>query len=672
MLFYMGYLLVIATSLILSLSSAHASTLSIAQQRKTYDLALTAIQKNNFKTYQYYAKKIEDYPLHQYLEFEYILKRVAVSRRPEVDSYLARNANSLKAISLRHEWIRYLGKHNQWQVLLDYVHSDDPTDIQCLKIEAGVRVFNTSLPVEQINKLWLHPGSQPDSCNPVFDRWKQANHLTDKLLWDRFELSVKEGNFKFARYLATQVAADDRQSATLLLTIAGSPLKLKSTKAVSASDPRYGAIIAEGFRRLIPKYFKTAHKLWPSYRNKLSDRADLQQEIDHLLGIKLARYLEPEAGNWLLANVAKELPDKETQLWQFRVALRHQDWISVLEILDPWQPENPDEASWKAYWQARATELITIDSGRIPDVKALFSAVPKQRDFYSFLAADRLGEHYSLQHQSSDIPDYLVGRVEHFPAIQRALELYALGNKSKAENEWEFALQQMSSEEQVAAAKLALEWGWLYQCIVSLAKAKQWHELNLRFPLAFKEYFHRFANSHQIEVSWLYAIARQESAFNEQAVSTAGARGLLQIMPATASVVAKRYQIDYNGKNHLFNPGKSIELGSAYIAELYQQYDANPYLATASYNAGYSRVKSWLADGADELPMDIWVETIPIDETRKYVKRVMTYRVIYGAHLDNIVRLNPDVLKVPPSVVNWPKQESNGKAGALSYSDKIQ
>ena len=114
--------------------------------------------------------------------------------------------------------------------------------------------------------------------------------------------------------------------------------------------------------------------------------------------------------------------------------------------------------------------------------------------------------------------------------------------------------------------------------------------------------------------------------------SHAGAMGLMQLMPATARETARRYAIPYSGNHDALIPERNIALGAAYLSGLSQQFRGNRVLASAAYNAGPGRVRQWTR-GMGSLPADVWIESIPFDETRKYVQSVLSYAVIYGQKL---------------------------------------
>ena len=115
------------------------------------------------------------------------------------------------------------------------------------------------------------------------------------------------------------------------------------------------------------------------------------------------------------------------------------------------------------------------------------------------------------------------------------------------------------------------------------------------------------------------------------AKSAVGARDLMQLMPRTAKAVASELSEPMAGPDDLYQPEVNIKLGTGYLNKIYRQLQENPVLATAAYNAGPMRVEKWLPEKTQ--PADIWIETVPLAETREYLKRVMAYTVIYNYRL---------------------------------------
>ena len=257
---------------------------------------------------------------------------------------------------------------------------------------------------------------------------------------------------------------------------------------------------------------------------------------------------------------------------------------------------------------------------------------------------------YHLEHVETPATAKLVNQVAALDAVKRATELSALQRWVEARREWRWATADMDTQQLKAAAKLAEQLGWHDQAIFTLAKTGYWDDLELRFPMEYADLVEANANLHDIDIAWVFAVMRQESAFMDDARSHAGAMGLMQLMPATARSVARQMlKRKPPRRNELFEPDTNIALGSAYLKQMKGKLGDSAVLATAAYNAGPHRVARWLP--ARTLPADIWIELLPFDETRGYLRRVLAYTVIYEKRMGRTpTRLQDRLHPVPPEL----------------------
>jgi len=219
------------------------------------------------------------------------------------------------------------------------------------------------------------------------------------------------------------------------------------------------------------------------------------------------------------------------------------------------------------------------------------------------------------------------------PAFRRIAEFYHWQELVWARREWYHHLNEASPQQWIVAANLAHSWGWHNQAIMSMIQAGYWNDIDIRFPLAFQDQFLTQGKATDIPPNLLMALSRQESAFNDSAVSPVGARGLMQLMPATARETARRHQIRYSGVGDLTDASRNILIGSRYYREMLNKFNNNRILATAAYNAGPGRVISWRRNSGGQLPFDAWIEAIPFRETRNYVQNVLAFSIIYSHQL---------------------------------------
>ncbi len=224
-------------------------------------------------------------------------------------------------------------------------------------------------------------------------------------------------------------------------------------------------------------------------------------------------------------------------------------------------------------------------------------------------------------------------KISHMPSIRRARELFILYGDYRARREWQYALRSMTNYQKQIAARLASEWGWYDRAIFAMAAAHAYDDLELRFPITYRDDIEKYAKKRNLDTGWIFALMRSESAFMEKVKSPAGALGLMQIMPATGRLTAKKIGLKKFRPSDLLIGKKNIVIGTAYMKEMLDKFNGNRILATASYNAGPGRSVKW-SPRKDCKEPDIWVEQIPFNETRAYVKRVMFYASIYDWRLN--------------------------------------
>ena len=235
------------------------------------------------------------------------------------------------------------------------------------------------------------------------------------------------------------------------------------------------------------------------------------------------------------------------------------------------------------------------------------------RDFYGYLSADRLHQHYNLNiHASPD--DGAVQRVlAAEPALIRAHALFDCDLADDAGAEWSSVVASAPRPVKVQAAHLASRWGWYSQTIATLAQADEWDDVALRYPRPYESVIAQASKSTEVPPDWILAIIRQESLFRKDAVSRADARGLMQMQPATALAVARRWHLPTPSRDALFDPAVAVPLGAAYVRELLDRYGNQLDLSLAAYNAGPVSVARWLP--SQPIEADVWIENIPYTET---------------------------------------------------------
>jgi soluble lytic murein transglycosylase len=201
--------------------------------------------------------------------------------------------------------------------------------------------------------------------------------------------------------------------------------------------------------------------------------------------------------------------------------------------------------------------------------------------------------------------------------------------------------------------------------IATLASVEDYDDLEVRYPLPFREQFEKHSETAEIPYSWAYGVARSESLFMTDIRSIAGAVGVMQLMPETGRRTASEIKLPYGGVTTLTDPDSNIQLGTFYLGKMLRRFGHNPILATAAYNAGPLRVEKWLPE-ADRLDARIWIESIPFNETRGYVRRVLFTDTIFHWRLTGETRrLSESLAAIDPSP---PQQLANAERERIDGS----
>ena len=614
-------------SLLLALIVLHPATAD-ASRRSNFLAAEQAYSRGDPGLYHSLKSGLKDYPLYPYLEYRELKKRLNTASSSEVSKFLTNYSGSGPAYLLRRRWLSRLASEGRWEEVIKYYDKrDDSNKFRCLLLDAMIHTGNSDLAYSHTEEVWLHGDALPKACDSVFESWRKAGNMENTLVWRRIELAIKSGNVKLAGHLGKYLSAADKKWLKRWMHMRKNPSKALSS--LSGSHPFKAEIISYGLRRLGNKNPEEALSRWKQLLKKSDFSADDRCEIDQ----GLAQALYTEAGKNVYSFYLKTgncLNHPELLQARLRAALLRQDWTRLLTWINALPDELRRQQLWR-YWQARALQ----QNGYTAAAAALFNKVAGDRSFYAYLASDHLPAPYKFAHGKIAADDTEINRMKTDAAMLRMRELQQLGRDVDLRREWRQQMQLLDEAAMQAAAVVYNAWGMLDRAIFTLAKADSWDDMEMRFPLEHRELVEQYAQQRGIDASWAFAILRQESAFMAEIKSTAGAHGLMQLLPATARQVAHQHEMKRPSVSDLSNPATNIALGTGYLGMMMERFGHNMTLSTAAYNAGPGAVKKWLRHRPDSesLPADIWVELIPFAETRKYVKHVMTYATIYDMRL---------------------------------------
>lgn len=568
-----------------------------------------------------------DYPLVPYLIESKILHGLNTKKAPQIRAYLKEYKDTPLATRILRPWLRYLAKKNRKKLFMEFYVPLGDTKLTCrylrYQLDDGV---NKQELYPQIAALWNVSKSQPKDCDPLFKQWKADGQLSDELILQRIAKAAQGGQHTIISYLRTLLPEDKKYVADLWHKTRRSPSTIKRLRDFKGEHPNIEAqIISYGLGRLIWRDKKAAISTWEKAQKKFSFTDAQKAHVANKFAISMAIAKHDDAQTWLIKSESLE-QDPEVLRWHLAILLKEQNWSSIINLVEKASP-TLTRANEYRYWLARSYEAL----GNNEKAQVLYQQLAGERHYYGFLSSARLGQSFNYQNQPLVIEQTVVARIAQMPSAKRASELKALERFHEARMEWRFVQRQLNDEEKLASAVIAGQWGWHDQAIFTFANSGYMNDVNRRFPMAYADILTKEAQRNKIEPEWAFAIARRESSFMSDAVSSAKAFGLMQVLPSTARYLEKKRV----SNRSLMNPNTNAKLGNKYLRYLMDKVGNNTVLATASYNAGWSRVKRWLPT-SETVGADLWVETIPFKETRNYVKAVMAYKQIYQHQLFQI------------------------------------
>ncbi len=606
----------------LTVAGVQAGPTSVTRHQLWFNHAERALAKGDREKFQAWVTKLGDYPLVPYLHYRYYLKYPdAVD---EINRYLERYAATRYVKPVRIRLLEHLARQESWRDYLWYYRDLGKTELHCHYAWALYRQGRVKQAWRETQRLWLVGRSQPKACDRIFKVWKESGHLTTELVWRRFELALENNKSNLAKYLANSMNNEERKRALFWLKVHHHPKKYLCATWPAAFQGD-GEIFADGLRQLARQDREAALQLWEQDANRFKLTPEQISQIQRFIGLRLAWRHDPRAWDWLSA-VSKPFRDPEVTAWRVRVALREEHWSRALNAIEDMPAIERRDAQWR-YWRARALEEMYGTETARPE----FVEVAENMDFYGFLAADRLQGDYRIAHDPITVSEQTVQELEKSLTFRAIREFIALDRYWDARREWWYLLKYADREKLLAAAVLARRMGWPQMAIFAVAKAEHWNDLDIRFPVRFLDQVRNYAKTRNVDPAYIFGIIRRESAFDEHANSPVGARGLMQLMPYTARKVARQLRERLRTVKALEDSATNVRYGTAYFSSLLEKFDGHFVLATAAYNAGPHRVDRWLPTRF--MPADIWIETIPFRETRRYVRAVLAYAMIYQKRL---------------------------------------
>ena len=573
------------------------------------------------------------HPLAPWIDYWDLGLRLAEVSQPELDAFYARWPGSYVEDRLRNDWLLELGRRRDWKnFAVDYPRFQmrDDREVLCYSILtehiAGKNVLDTA------RSTWLAQKDGDDGCQLLASTLFDAKQLGAADVWLKLRLSVEALRPRAAKQAGALLGRPVELALAEVQDNAGKYLSRKARATprgqaelttlalmrVAASDPAQAAeLLRSRWERQLPA--DLAAWAWGQVGRQAGFKlqAEAAEYFEQALKLHGKQARDPE---W----------SDETLAWAARAGLRSQRWHLVLKAVALMSPSEQRDAAWQ-YWRARALQATAADGAPGEALRAeargLLQGIVSPLSFYGRLAAEDLGQAQALPASPAALTPAERGQAQAHAGLNRALLLIEQGLRFDGVREWNYSLRGMSDRELLAAAQEACERAIWDRCINTSERSKLEIDMAQRFPMPFRRELQAKAREVGIDPAYVYGLIRQESRFITDARSHVGATGLMQVMPATARWTAKKVGIPFQPEL-MTDSDFNMRIGTSYLKLVLDDFGGSMAMAAAAYNAGPSRPRRWRE--GPMLDAAIWAENIPFNETRDYVKKVLTNTSLYA------------------------------------------
>lgn len=570
---------------------------------------------------------LKEFVLYDYLVAARLRRALAAGPDDELDTAIDRfdqtHAGQPVERLLKRDWLLSLAERRRWDWFLPRSADASDPQVVCDRLAGRLSTADTGGLAQEALARWLAPQKHPSECDPVFAWLRTQGLLTAELAENRTRAALTAGNSRLAREFIIDVPAARAPPLLQWIQLLDAPKAAVAMLEINPSAPVEADALVAGFSRLSFSDEGAASALLPGLLRRTDMSPLLENRLRRAVALGAAYGRAPGAIT-AFSKLPEDAADTQVQEWRLRAALWSRDFPKALAWLDLMPANLATQPRWR-YWRARAVDAISGAAAAAP----LYAEIAGMRDYYGYLAADRLKQKYNLNsHPSPDDAEaqtILAGE----PGLIRAHALFDCNMTDEAGVEWAVVVGTAKPTVKVQAAHLASRWGWYAQTIATLAQAGEWDDVTLRYPRPYAEIVADASKEADVPGDWIFAIMRQESLFRRDAVSRADARGLMQMLPSTAAALAHRSHLAVPTRDSLFDPAIGIRFGALYVRELLDRYHGQLHQTLAAYNAGPQSVARWMPDAP--LDADIWLENIPYSETRGYVQHILEHIVAFAS-----------------------------------------
>jgi soluble lytic murein transglycosylase len=618
----------LALALLSGCVTATAASDPFKATREAFKQAYARVDATSGEAQPHDSEALRTYPLYPYLQAARIRRALSdadgalstVDQRAE--TFITYYDREPIGRDLRRTWLASLAQRKLWPTFLQHYRDDVADDsLRCQSFTARIETGRTDDLTLDIARQWLTPASLPD-CERAFEWMRTEQALTPALIEQRARLALKNNNPSFARQIAAQLPPE--QAAPLLRWAA---LLENPQRQIDALIAAPGQVVepealSAGWERLARDNRDTALTRFDSLVRARKLDEETASRFALALALSLAWDRRPEALQYFKQVAPADLDDYAFE-WQARAAMWAADWKLVANVIASMSSTQRELPRWR-YWAGRAAERNSDPAL----ARQLYESVLRDDNFYSIMAAARLDQPFEPHPEKLIVDQVLLKQIEQLPPMVRARELLLSDMRGSATTEWAFGFAQLEEPARTQAVHLAASWGWYDQAISTASQQRVFNDYMLLYPRPYDSEVLTAAKLTRLPPQLIYGVMRQESLYRRDAMSNAGARGLLQMMPDTARRTARKWNRPRPSPDDLFIPLVNVPLGAANLRTLIDRFGGQTLVALAGYNAGPNAATRWLP--GESLDADIWVENIPYNETRTYVQRILWHNIVFS------------------------------------------
>ena len=568
------------------------------------------------------AARLSSYPIQSYVEYYRLYPRLPSAPEGEIRQFLEHYDGTAIADRLRNDWLLLLGRARDWRVFDEQYPRfalNDDTQVKCYALQS--RLAKGENITKAARELLQQPKYYGDACVELIGKLAQDKKFNESDVWRQVRLAVENGVSGTARRIGNHTDVNDKQLAQAI----DKPFAILERGAVGGRTSRELFLIALG-RAARDKLEKTVHQL-----EKAQSRLSAEENAIawSQVALQASLVLDKNAATYWRRTFDAPLSIEGYQ-WRVRTALRVGDWPLVARSIDAMPPELQKDPAW-LYWRGRAHAV----AGHADDAKHHFTQLAGQHHFYGLLATEELSQPIVAPAKPAAPTAAELAEASANTGLVHALKFYELELRFEGNREWNWQLRKMNDRQLLAAGEFARRSDALDRMVASADRAKVELDLAQRYPTPHEDVMQAATAGIGLDKAWVYGLIRQESRFIKSARSVVGASGLMQIMPRTASYVAKKIGMSGFSLAGLNDTRTNITLGTQYLNMVLANLGGSQTLATAAYNAGPSRPRQWRALLEKPVEGAIFAESIPFSETRGYVKNVLANATWYALHFDS-------------------------------------